>query len=425
MTVALAGVALFFCSVPSRHQLFKIGSMATNTLRLFFLGDGVQVTRPIVWIIGFFAFLNVYSVQAVLPMVMDDFHATALQAGLTVGATVLAVGLVSPFMGMLSDALGRKGVICTSLFALTVPTALIPLSHDLNMLIALRFLQGLAVPGIVVVLIAYLSEESRAGNLARMTSTYVGGTVMGGFCGRFITGHLGHLMGWRGAFVTLAIMNLAGAVLVWRALPASRHFVANRNFSGVLQTLLRHLRNQRLMAACAVGFCVLFSLVGTFTYVNLHLAQAPFNLTAAGLANVFTVYLVGVFVTPLAGRHIDRLGFMKSMLGALSISAAGLALTLAPSLWLVVTGLAVCSTGVFLCQSATISSIARNVNEGRSLATGIYYMSYYCGGAVGTWAAGLAYEGWGWDGSVVTIALAQMLAAALVAAVWMRPPPAN
>lgn len=114
-------------------------------------------------------------------MVMDDFHATALQAGLTVGATVLAVGLVSPFMGMLSDALGRKGVICTSLFALTVPTALIPLSHDLNMLIALRFLQGLAVPGIVVVLIAYLSEESRAGNLARMTSTYVGGTVMGGF----------------------------------------------------------------------------------------------------------------------------------------------------------------------------------------------------------------------------------------------------
>ena len=44
-----------------------------------------------------------------------------------------------------------------------------------------------------------------------------------------------------------------------------------------------------------------------------------------------------------------------------SFSAAGLALTLAPSLWLVVTGLAVCSTGVFLCQSATISSIARNV----------------------------------------------------------------
>lgn len=397
--------------------------MAPTPLRQFFLGDGTQVSRPIVWIIGFFAFLNVYSVQAVLPMVMEDFHATALQAGLTVGATVLAIGLVSPFMGMLSDALGRRAILCSSLFALTIPTALIPLAQDLNLLIALRFLQGLAVPGIVVVLIAYLSEEVRSGNVARMTATYVGGTVMGGFCGRFITGHAGHLLGWRGAFVTLAVMNLIGAILVWWALPASKHFVPNRNIHGAVQTLLRHLRNGRLMAACAVGFCVLFSLVGTFTYVNLHLAGAPFHLSAAGLANVFTVYLVGVVVTPWAGRHIDRLGFMKSMLGALGISAAGLGLTLLPSLWLVVAGLAVCSTGVFLCQSTTISSIAKNVVEGRSLATGIYYMSYYCGGAAGSWLAGLAFEGSGWVGAAATIAAVQALAAALVVMVWRNPTP--
>ncbi len=394
--------------------------MVANKMRQFFLGDGVQVSRPIVWIIGFFAFLNVYSVQSVLPMVMDDFHATAVQAGLTVGATVLGIGLVSPFMGMLSDAFGRKAILCTSLFALTVPTALIPLSQGLNMLIALRFLQGLAVPGIVVVLIAYLSEEIRSGGVASMTSTYVGGTVMGGFCGRFITGHAGHLLGWRGAFVMLAVLNLIGALLVWRALPASRNFVPNRNFQGAMATLWGHLHNRRLMAACAVGFCVLFSLVGTFTYVNLHLAAPPFSLTAAGLANVFTVYLVGVLVTPMAGRHIDRLGFMRSMLGALGISACGLLLTLLPSLWAVVVGLAVCSTGVFLCQSATISSIAKNVSEGRSLATGIYYMSYYCGGAAGTWAAGLAYEGYGWSGSVLVIAMVQTCAAALVVLVWRQ-----
>lgn len=388
--------------------------------RQFFLGDGTQVSRPIVWIIGFFAFLNVYSVQAVLPMVMEDFHATALQAGLTVGATVLAIGLVSPFMGMLSDALGRRPILCSSLFALTIPTALIPLAQDLNLLIALRFLQGLAVPGIAVVLIAYLSEEIRSGSVARMTATYVGGTVMGGFCGRFITGHAGHLLGWRGAFVTLAAMNLVGAILVWWALPASKHFVPNRNIQGALQTLLCHLRNRRLMVACTVGFCVLFSLVGTFTYVNLHLAGVPFYLSAAGLANVFTVYLVGVVVTPWAGRYIDRLGFMKSMLGAIGISAVGLGLTLLPSLWLVVAGLAVCSTGVFLCQSATIGSIARNVSEGRSLATGIYYMSYYLGGAVGTWLAGLAFEAGGWSGAVLTIVLVQAGAAAWVVTAWQQ-----
>ena len=103
--------------------------------------------------------------------------------------------------------------LCSSMFALTLPTALIPMVDSLSALIVMRFLQGLAVPGIVVVLIAYISEEFRTGGVARMTTTYVGGTVMGGFCGRFITGHAGDLLGWRGAFVTLAIMNLFG--LCW------------------------------------------------------------------------------------------------------------------------------------------------------------------------------------------------------------------
>lgn len=393
--------------------------MPISKLRLYFLGNGIQASQPIVWLIGFFAFLNVYSIQSVLPLVMQDFQATALQAGMTVGATVLAVGLVSPVMGMLSDAFGRRNILCWSMFAMTLPTALIPVSQSLDTLIALRFLQGLAVPGIVVVLIAYIAEEFRnGGGVARMTATYVGGTVMGGFSGRFITGHLAEFLGWGGAFVSLAIMNLIGALLVLWLLPTSRHFVPNRNVNGVLATLGRHLRRKRLMAACAVGFCVLFSLVGAFTYVNFYLAASPFNLSASGLANVFAVYMVGVLVTPLAGRHIERLGYMKSLLWALAFSAGGLLLTLVPSLPLVVVGLTVCSSGIFLCQSATISAISKNVTEGRSLATGIYYLSYYAGGAVGTWAAGLAFEGWGWPGSVATIVLVQALAALMVVAVW-------
>jgi len=375
------------------------------------------------WVIGFFAFLNVYSLQSVLPMVMADYHASPVQAGLAVGATVLAIGLVSPFMGMLSDAFGRKNIVCGSLLFLTVPTALIPLAGSFETLIALRFLQGLAVPGIVVVLIAYISEEFRAGGVARITTTYVGGTVMGGFCGRFITGHAGELLGWRGAFFGLAALNLLGALAVIALLPPSRNFVANRHFKAGFQTLRVHLQNQRLLAACAVGFCVLFSLVGAFTYVNLYLAAAPFYLTSSGLANVFAVYLVGVLVTPLAGRSIDRLGYRRSLQGALTVSAAGLWLTLVPSLGWVVVGLAICSTGVFLCQSATISAIAKTVTEGRSLATGIYYLSYYAGGAAGSWLAGVAFEAYGWSGSVLTISVFQLIGAAIVTLVWRTPTP--
>jgi predicted MFS family arabinose efflux permease len=389
------------------------------------MGNGIQASRPVVWFIGFFAFLNVYSMQAVLPLVMRDFHASPLQAGATVGATVLAIALVSPFMGMLSDAWGRKRILCSALFFLSLPTALIALAGDLHSVVLLRFLQGLAVPGIVVVLIAYLSEEFRDGGVARMTSTYVGGTVMGGFCGRFITGHVSDVLGWRSAYVALAALNLLGALWVLGALPASRHFVANTNLRAALQTLGRHLRNRRFIAICALGFCVLFSLVGSFTYVNLYLAEPPFRLGSAGLANVFAVYLLGVVVTPLAGRFIVRHGFLKAVLCTLALSACSLLLTLMPLLPAVIAGLALSSCGVFICQSATISHIADTVKEGRSLATGIYYLSYYAGGAAGAWVAGLAFEGWGWSGSVLSIILFQALAACIALTFLRRPAPAR
>ena len=78
------------------------------------------------------------------------------------------------------------------------------------------------------------------------------------------------------------------------------------------------------------------------------------------------------------------------------MSATGLLLTLLPSLSGVILGLALSSTGVFICQSATMSFIADSVSVGRSLATGLYNTSYYAGGAIGAGVAGLAYEGWGW-----------------------------
>lgn len=360
--------------------------------------------------LGFFSFLNVYSMQSVLPVVTQDMGITPAQAGMTVGVSLFAVAIVSPFMGMLSDAWGRRPIIVASMFALTLPTALIALAQNLPTVLVLRFLQGLAVPGIVVVLIAYLSEEHRSAGLARMTSLFVGGNVIGGFSGRFFMGHFGDWMGWRSGFWFLALLNLAGALWVWRVFPASRHFVANRNVSGALRMLGIHLRNPRLLAICAVGFCVLFTMLGTFTYINFHLAEEPFHLSSAGLANVFMVYLVGGFITPFIGSVIARHGYLLSMLGGLCLSACGLALTLMPSLTVLIAGLILCSIGVFVCQSATISRIADRVTAGRSLATGLYYMSYYAGGSVGTLITGLAYEIDAWPSAVFAIVLVQCLA---------------
>ena len=169
-------------------------------------------------LIGVFAFLQVYSVQAVLPILMHDLQASEVQVGLAVGATVMGVALMSPFMGMLSDALGRKVFIVGSLLFLGIPTALLAGAQSIEAMMFYRFLQGLAVPGITVVLIAYIGEEFSGRMMARLMSLYVSGTVLGGFLGRFLLGHLSEIMGWRGAFYVMAALSLASAFFVWKQL---------------------------------------------------------------------------------------------------------------------------------------------------------------------------------------------------------------
>ena len=361
-------------------------------------------------LIGMFAFLQVYSVQAILPVLITDFAATEVQAGMVVGATVLAIAIMSPFLGMLSDAVGRKSFVVGALLFLTLPTALIAQSTTIEWIGLWRFIQGLSVPGITVVIIAYIGEEFEGRAVTELMSFYVSGSVLGGFMGRFLLGHLHELIGWRAGYYVMAAMTLLGALWVTKMLPASRQFVANPNFRSAIQTLGSHLVNRYVVTACLLGACVLFSLVGCFTFINLYLADTPYNLGTGALANIFAVYLIGVIITPLSTILLRRFGSARTIIVAVIVSMLGVLLTLATPLWLIVIGLGVMSSGVFVTQSATISYIAVNVKQGRSLASGLYYLFYYAGGTVGAWLCGLAYAYGQWQFTVWLLLFVQVLA---------------
>lgn len=368
------------------------------------------ILKLTIGLIGMFAFLQVYSVQAVLPVLMMDLSATEVQAGMVVGATVMAIAMMSPFLGMLSDAVGRKSFIFGALLFLALPTALIALSPSVEWMGIWRFMQGLSVPGITVVTIAYIGEEFEGRALTELMSFYVSGSVFGGFMGRFLLGHLHELIGWRHGYYVMAAITLLGALWVGKTLPSSRHFEANPNFRSALQTLGEHLTNRYVVTACMLGACVLFSLVGCFTFINLHLAKTPYNLSTGALANIFAVYLIGVVITPLSTKLLRRFGSARTVRVAVILSMLGVLLTLVTPLWGIIIGLAIMSSGVFITQSATISYIAVNVKKGRSLASGLYYMAYYAGGTMGAWLGGLAYAQGQWTLTVWLLLLVQVLA---------------
>lgn len=382
--------------------------------------------RLTVAFIGALAFMQIYSIQSILPLLMRHFQADEVQIGLAVGVTVMGMGLMSPFIGMLSDAFGRRWMICSAIFFYSLPVALSAYAPTIESFILLRFLVGVFVPGMTVCLIAYLGEEFESEHIGKLMAFYVCGTVFGGFSGRFLLGHLTQWIGWQFSMLLLSGLSFAGFLLVLWQLPPSRHFVAKPQLSTAMRSLVSHLHNRIVLSSCALGFFVLFSLVGCFSFINLRLAQAPYHLNTAQLANIFSVYLIGMIITPAATWLLRKFGAPRTMALSLALSVCGIVISLAQPLMLVFCGLILMSTGVFITQSATISYISLHVREGRSLATGLYYMAYYCGGTAGAWLCALSFQTWQWQGVVGTLLLAQCIGLIIIfSVIWQTSPRAQ
>ena len=375
-----------------------------------------------VGVAGALSFINLYTPQAILPGIAREFDVGVVQAGLTMTAPLLAVACVAPFAGGISDRLGRKSVIVTAGFLLVLPTLLVAAAPGLHAMVLWRFLQGLLVPFVFTVCVAYIGDECPGAAGIRAAGTYAAGTIVGGFSGRLIAGLFSEHGGWRMGFVAVAACSLAGAIFVALVLPRERRFLPLRGgLYATFASYAEHLRTPPLMATCGIGFCMLFTNVAAFTYVNFYLAAPPFLLSPARLGLVFAVYLLGVVTTSVTGRVAARIGRRRTLVLAAGLAASGLLLTLLPALSLVIAGLAGMSGGLFVVQALSLGFIATTTRRAKSAAVGLYVTVYYIGGALGGLLPGGVWVHAGWSGVVALLVAVQAVIAAVGLRFWREP----
>src|SRR5689334_345669 len=209
---------------------------------------------------GFAAFVNLYSPQALLPELAGEFHVGPGEISALMTTSTAAIALSAPFTGALADVAGRKRLITAAMFAVVVPTLIMTFAGTVPQLAFWRFVQGLLLPPIFTVAVAYIGDEWPPAEVTRVAGLYISGSAIGGFCGRFIPGLLTDVIGWRAAIAVVAALTLIAAIIVAAMLPRERNFV--RSSGGIANSftqMIRHLSNRRLLATYAIGFGVLFN----------------------------------------------------------------------------------------------------------------------------------------------------------------------
>ena len=374
----------------------------------------LHCARLALFLCGCAAFLNLYATQSILQTFAAQFQVSAKAAGWSITVTTLAVAITAPFVSRLTGRFEQRTVISVAALLLAVPALMTAYADSFAEVLVWRFVEGMLIPVVFATSVAYIGDRWSGGTVTEVTSLYVAGTVLGGFAGRFVTGVMTDYVGWREAFELLAVLSLMVGGFIQFLLPVSRARTV-----GVRASTSSVFRKP-LLAAYAVGFCVLFSQVAAFTYAGLYLGLPPFNLGPAALGTLYTVFLLALIVIPIAGRLSKARPHAQLLSVAALLGMVGSTLTLLPSLWSIVLGLALSSTGVFLAQAAANAFTTASAGDNKAGAVGVYLTCYYLGGSCGAIVPGLLWERWGWAGCVLLIILFQMLTL-LIATIGWKP----
>jgi len=365
-----------------------------------------------------FIFANMYTTQAILPVLSRDFRISAPEAGLTVSLLVLAVAIGSLFYGPLSDRIGRKRVMVGASFLVLVPTLLCAFAPSFVVLVVLRAMQGLLMPGLTSVAIPYVNEEFEGKGRGLAMGIYVSGLTLGGLFARVGSAALTGLYDWRIAMEVFALPTLIAALFMWRFLPEtnSRKNIETRATARpgaflrqVSRDMLLHLHNRRLVGAFLIGFTLFFGFIGTFTYLPYYLTGPSFRLPTVTLGLVYLLWLTGVF-SPAAGTIAGRIGTRRAIAFSMGLAAIGLLITLIPILPIVIFGLGLLALGMFSTVAAVNLYLGEQATTAKGTAASMYLSLYYFGGSFGAVLPGLALIWAGWPG-VALLCLGMVLIA--------------
>src|SRR5690349_13422422 len=292
-------------------------------------------------VIGLTAFLTVvdlFATQAILPSLARAYGVAPSAMGVAVNASTIGMAVAGLVVALFSRRINRRVGILASLAVLAIPTALLAHASDLTVFTALRVVQGLCMASAFTLTLAYLGEECSAVDAGGAFAAYITGNVASNLIGRLISAAVADSFGLAWNFYFFALLNIAGAALVFFTIKRVRPMNA-MNEASPLAAMLAHWRNPQLRAAFGVGFCILFAFIGTFTFVNFVLVRSPLSLGMMDLGVVYFVFLPSIVTTLLAGRAVTLFGARPAVWGALAVATIGLPLLLSRHLADVLAGM--------------------------------------------------------------------------------------
>lgn len=260
-----------------------------------------------------------------LPALSHDLSATASQAQMTLSAFILGLALGQVIAGPISDAFGRRKPLLIGVAVYTLASLLCIVAPSISVLIALRFIQGIAGAAGIALALAIVSDLYAGIARARFFSLLMQINGLAPMIAPIIGGQLLVFTSWHGVF---AVLTLAGVVLLaasmfglGETLPVSRRqsggiSSSQKAFRGLLAD--RRFVGYALSCGFAFTACVIYISVSPFLLQNIY------DVSPQLLGILFGINALGIVIAAqINARLVGRVSSQKLLTGGYAVIALG------------------------------------------------------------------------------------------------------
>lgn len=285
---------------------------------------------PVICGAAFLVFAQAFMVAPIIPRLSHIFNSPIGWIGLAIPAYLLPHGFSTLIWGPISDRLGRRAVILTSLTLFIIFTLATMTSRSIGTFLAWRVATGIGAAGIVPISLTLIGDVvpylERGRALGWLFGSIAGGTATGATVGALLE----PLIGWAGLFGAVGILTsllviLALATKAFPYLPGAATRPWRYVARGYLH-LLSRARAQRTYAYVALNALIQS---GVYSWLGVYLHQR-FGLGEVGIGLALMGYgIPGLLFGPVIGRLADRHG--RARIIPIGVALTGVcALLLAP-----------------------------------------------------------------------------------------------
>ena len=340
-------------------------------------------------LLGLAGFASMASMRICDPMLVvlgQEFQVSTGEASGVVSMFAVVYGLMQLFYGPLGERFGKLRVVSLAVTACALFSAITALSVNLPMLLVMRGFMGAAAAGIIPLSMAWVGDqvpyERRQETLAKLMSA----TVIGMMSGLWFGGFAADTLGWRSAFVLLAVMFALAAALLSRgrqkspvaASTQAPTLIASFRLTG---QLLAMSRVRWVLTVTAAEGALVF---GAMAFMPTHLHQ-QFGLSVVAAGSVMMLYGVGgLLYSQMARRWLAWLGERGLVRTGAGLVASGLlVLAWGSGVWLGMLACLMTGLGFYMLHNTLQVQATQMAPAARGSAVTLFACSLFFGQSTG------------------------------------------